>query len=101
MWTAPSIGTVKCNVDAVFFDDINTAGVSMVVRDEEGKFLVARTKLIKGLGCVKEGEAIGLLEALSWLRNLGLPSIIFEVDAKIVYLVVKNTNADSRSLEVS
>lgn len=69
-WTPPPIGSVKCTIDAAFFDDIQSAGVSMVVRHDEGRFLMARTTLIKGVCCVKEGEAIGLLEALSWIRNL-------------------------------
>ncbi|XP_073035374.1 uncharacterized protein [Primulina eburnea] len=95
-WIPPPIGTVKCNIDAAFFEDINSAGVSMVVRDVEGRFITARTTLIKGLRCVKEGEAIGLLEALSWIRTLDYPNVMFEVDAKTVHEATKeHANVDT------
>ncbi|XP_073313582.1 uncharacterized protein [Primulina huaijiensis] len=93
-WTPPPSGTVKCNIDAAFFDDIKSAGISMVVRNEEGRFLMARTNLIKGLCCVREGEAIGLLEALSWIRNSNYPKVLFEVDALTVYNAMTESVAD-------
>lgn len=40
-WIAPPFGLVKSNIDAAFFDDIKSTGVSMVIRDDEGKFLSA------------------------------------------------------------
>ncbi|XP_073064130.1 uncharacterized protein [Primulina eburnea] len=95
LWTPPPNGVVKCNIDAAFFDDIQTAGVSMVMRDAEGRFVMARTSLIKGLRCVKEGEAIGLLEALSWIRNLDYPTVMFEVDAQIVHLAMRGNEKDN------
>ncbi|XP_075492415.1 uncharacterized protein LOC142530463 [Primulina tabacum] len=93
-WTPPLIGAVKCNIDAAFFEDIKSAGISMVVRDEEGRLLMARTNLIKVLRCVKEGEAIGLLEALSWIRNSDYSNVLFEVDAMTVYHAMKETTVD-------
>ncbi|XP_075485321.1 uncharacterized protein LOC142525036 [Primulina tabacum] len=94
IWTPPPSGTVKCNIDAAFFDDIKSAGISMVVRNDEGRFLMARTNLIKGLCCVREGEAIGLLEALSWIRNSNYPKVLFEVDALTVYNAMTESAVD-------
>lgn len=43
----------------------------------------------------KKEEQIGLLEALSWPRNQVYPNVLFEMDAKIVYLAVNDTRTDS------
>ena len=38
----------------------------------------AASRLVDGLFQVKELEALGLREALSWIKNLGLDRVIFE-----------------------
>lgn len=35
-----------------------------------------------------EGEAIGLLEALSWIKHLNIAKVVVEIDAKLVVYVV-------------
>ncbi|XP_073300593.1 uncharacterized protein [Primulina huaijiensis] len=94
-WTPPPTGAVKCNNDAAFFDDIQSAGVSMVMRDAKGRFIIARTTLVKILRCVKEGEAIGLLEALSWIRNMDYSNVMFEVDAQTLHLAMRGNVNDN------
>lgn len=47
-----------------------------------------------GLPSVKEGEAMGLLDAIIWVRNMGLPRMIFESDAKNVVDAVLTSCVD-------
>ncbi|XVF41170.1 hypothetical protein PTKIN_Ptkin01aG0258300 [Pterospermum kingtungense] len=56
----------------------------MVLRNEEGTFIAARTSVIPSRLSSKEGEIQGLLQAFDWVRSLGYSRTIFEVDAKAV-----------------
>ncbi|XP_073283689.1 uncharacterized protein [Primulina huaijiensis] len=55
-------------------------------------FLRCRTCVIVGVFSVKEGEAMSLLEALSWVRRLGLKKVYFELDAKVVVEAIKSSD---------
>lgn len=43
---------------------------------------------------VREGEAMGLLQALHWARELQLEDVVFEMDAKTVADSVKSCTED-------
>ncbi|KAH6837267.1 Di-glucose binding protein with Kinesin motor domain-containing protein [Perilla frutescens var. hirtella] len=70
------------------------AGVSVVLRDDHGTFITARTCHFYGQIQVEEGEAIGLLEALSWIKSLNMSQVIFENDSKVVHDVVRSSGGD-------
>jgi hypothetical protein len=42
-WTVPTIGELKCNVDAAIFKDVNMFGAGMCIRDDKGRFIHAQT----------------------------------------------------------
>ncbi|XP_073017389.1 uncharacterized protein [Primulina eburnea] len=88
-WHKPPRLAIKCNVDAAFFPVDQKIGIGCILRNENGKFLRCRTCVIVGAFSVKEGEAMGLLEALSWVRRLGLKKVYFEMDAKGVVEAIK------------
>lgn len=69
-------------------------GVGMVLRNDAGEFLVCRSRLFAGIAAVYEGEALGLYEALSWIRELGVQRIIFEMNAKKITDVVSSHSVD-------
>ncbi|KAL8547905.1 hypothetical protein ACS0TY_007278 [Phlomoides rotata] len=71
------------NVNGVFFSDSLQTGVGMVLHDDQGEFVVYKTLVVDAF-YDDEGEALGLFEALSWIRSLGLERIIVELDAKNV-----------------
>lgn len=64
-WHAPPAGTWKLNVDAAFFDDTNQMGIGMVVCNELGNFVVAKSIVVQGWVEVDVGDAMGFYEALS------------------------------------
>jgi hypothetical protein len=42
-WQPPSLGRVKCNVDAAFSDQFNKTGIIICIRDKEGTFILAQS----------------------------------------------------------
>ncbi|XP_073015730.1 uncharacterized protein [Primulina eburnea] len=93
-WRKPQYPFLKCNVDAAFFADTRSMGFGMVARDNEGKCIGCRTMVKEGLYEVKEGEAMGLREALSWIREMKFNQVIFEMDAQIIVKAVNSTKVD-------
>jgi len=83
-WTKPSLGRYKCNVDASFSETLDIVGIGMFIRDAEGAFVLARTEWFSPTTDVDIGEAIGLLKAMEWVRDLHLWNMDFEVDSKTV-----------------
>ncbi|KAL8526707.1 hypothetical protein ACS0TY_015781 [Phlomoides rotata] len=50
--------------------DSGEMGFGMVLRDRCGSHIYSRTLDMSGLYTPEEGEAIGLFEALSWIKDL-------------------------------
>lgn len=95
-WHKPPMDTLKVNVDAALFEDSIEMGLGMVLRDGNGQFLAARTIMVPGLLSVDIGEAMGFMEALSWIKEMRSGKTIIEGDAKIVIDAI-NSNDISRS----
>ena len=70
-WQRPPTGFVKCNIDAVVFHDKGKLSWGIVVCDSQGLFLHVASRLVDGIFQVRELEALGLREALSWIKNMG------------------------------
>ncbi|KAL8549976.1 hypothetical protein ACS0TY_008703 [Phlomoides rotata] len=85
-------------MDGGFFADSFQMGVGMIVRDDEGGFVVCRSLLVDGLFDV--GEVMALYEALLWLQNLGLENVIVEVDYETVTDALNNPSLDYNILIV-
>ena len=52
-----------------------------MVRDSQGFFLQAASRVVNDLFQVRELETLGLREALSWIKHLGFDQAIFETDS--------------------
>jgi hypothetical protein len=59
-WTKPSPGRYKCNVDAAFFEDIDTLGIGICIRDAGGAFVLARSEYFSPLIDIHIGEAMAV-----------------------------------------
>ncbi|PNY01281.1 cytochrome p450 [Trifolium pratense] len=67
-WIKPSIGRYKCNVDASFSYLHNKVGIGMCIRDDQGRFVKAKTEWFEPILDVEIDEAIGLLSTLKWIE---------------------------------
>jgi ribonuclease HI len=83
-WMKPSQGRYKCNVDASFSSRLNRVGIGMCIRDDQGRFVIAKTVWKSPIMNVDLGEAIGLLSAIKWVHELQLHNVGFELDSKNV-----------------
>ena len=80
----PSPDKFKCNVDASFSQARNQVGIGVCIRDDEGLYVLAKTEWMSSLLDVDLGEALGLLSAMYWVRDLQPGIVDFELDSKIV-----------------
>ncbi|EEF46667.1 conserved hypothetical protein [Ricinus communis] len=80
----PARGWVKCDMDAATFENGRVIGIGLMSMDEEGRFVKGKSFCMNGRIAIKEAEAMGLKEALSWCLEQGLQRVIFESDAKVV-----------------
>ncbi|XP_074336022.1 uncharacterized protein LOC141673188 [Apium graveolens] len=81
-WHRPQHGWIKVNTDAALFLEWDSTGVGTVIRDERGQFIRARNHKLQALYSPREAEALGLKEALSWVKDLGYNRCVFETNAK-------------------
>lgn len=98
VWRKPDEGHFKCNVDAAFFKESNRVGIGICIRDDNGRLVKARTSWSTPLLDVPEGEAIGLLYAIRWAKELNLNNITFELDSKRVVDSFHSTRNDVSDL---
>ena len=83
-WQRPPPGFVKCNIDETVFHEEGKLSWRIVVHDPQGLIMHGATRLVDGLFQIREFEAMGLREALSWIKNLGLYRVIFEDSLQVV-----------------
>ena len=83
-WIKPSPGRFKCNVDASFSQARYRVGIGVCIRDDESHYVLAKTEWMSPLLDVDLGEALGLLSAMYWVRDLQLGIVDFDLDSKIV-----------------
>ncbi|KAH9683148.1 reverse transcriptase domain-containing protein [Citrus sinensis] len=79
-WEKPCDGWLKCNVDAAIFKAHGKFSIGCVIRNSYGDFVTARCKCFPGNFGSREAEALGIREALSWIKRLQLTSVIIEMD---------------------
>nr|GMC64734.1 uncharacterized protein LOC109164833 [Ipomoea batatas] len=80
-WKNPQSGWIKANVDAALDGNRNWMGLGCVLRDEDGNFIAALCTPWKGKLLAKEAEALGVREALSWIKQLNYTHVEVEMDA--------------------
>ncbi|CAL1360251.1 unnamed protein product [Linum trigynum] len=97
-WGKPIQGKVKLNTYAGVCEEGGRLGV--VVRDAEGRFLMAVAKRVRGEQNPEFGEALAAELGLQLVRQhqLGLP--ILEMDCKAVLNRIREVNRDQTKLEV-
>ncbi|KAM6583510.1 hypothetical protein CsatB_010512 [Cannabis sativa] len=83
-WCAPNANEIKVNVDASIFGSSQDYGYGMVARDEHGFMLEATSRLCHGYVRPELAKAIGVREALSWIKNKQWPQVTLETDSNLV-----------------
>jgi hypothetical protein len=68
MWSKHPIGSLKCNVVSVCYVNDNVYCVATCFRDNQRQFMHAYSKRFDGALNIPEAEAVGMKEAMRWLR---------------------------------
>lgn len=99
-WSPPEVGALKINVDASVRAGSDTFLVGMVLRDYEGVFVAGKTISIQASGSIFEAEAIGVREALSWVKDQNLQNkrVYIESDSQLTARAIQS--GDANYLEV-
>lgn len=83
-WECPKEGTVKINTDAAIFSDSNQYSYSMIARNHAGELMEAKASCKQGKVDPELAEAIGIREALSWLKGKPWTEVTMETNCLIV-----------------
>ncbi|PNX88832.1 cytochrome p450, partial [Trifolium pratense] len=83
-WEKPAQMRYKCNIDASFSTQLNRIGIGMCIRDDQGRFVLAKTIRKSPIYNVDIDEAVGVLHAIRQIQELQLGNVDFVMDAKTV-----------------
>lgn len=79
-WELPTEGKVKINTDAAIFDESRRFSYAFIVRNHRGDLIEAVSRCKQGTVDPLLAEAIGVCEALSWVKERGWQAVELETD---------------------
>lgn len=92
-WSVPNENTIKVNIDAAIFETSQCFSYSAVARDDKGELIEAISKCERGNITAEVVEAIGIREAISWIKKKGWTRIIVETDCMVVVQAIRSSAA--------
>ena len=81
---------MKLNVDAAIFLESLTFSVAGILRDSSGTFIDGFSCCHSGLVTPELGEAMGVREALSWIKTKNLSQVLIETDSLLVVQALRS-----------
>ena len=91
-WQPPAAGVFKKYVDASVYPGTNAFSIGMVMRNTEGTFMATENYKFWGEVSIVEAEAIGVREALSWIKELQKKDneILVESDSQLTVNAIQS-----------
>ncbi|XP_073153987.1 uncharacterized protein [Henckelia pumila] len=96
-WLKPPYPSLKCNVDAALFENPPRMGFGCILRDHLGLVVAAIHGVILGSFSPSTAEALGIREALSWIKDTNVSNVIVESNALVVINALINPSGDASS----
>ncbi|XP_062076048.1 uncharacterized protein LOC133780194 [Humulus lupulus] len=95
-WSKPPLGSLKINADAANFIEASKYSFAGIIRDHDGVLLEAFSVCRSGYVAPELGEALGVREALSWLKGRNWMQAVIETDSVLVVQALRsNITMDS------
>lgn len=91
-WQRPQEGTIKVNTDAALFADPNYYSYAMIARDHDGRLVEALSSCKQGCINPELAEAIGIMEALSWVKSKDWQRVVIETDCLVVTQAIRSSS---------
>ncbi|KAM6561714.1 hypothetical protein CsatA_030953 [Cannabis sativa] len=89
-WQKPAATSIKINVDAAIFDSNGTYSFVCVARDASGQLVEAITCCRAGVVQPEMAEAMGVREALSWIKKKAWHGVVVESDCLSVIQAIRS-----------
>lgn len=88
------MSTTKVNTDAAMFSNGSSFVTSRVAGDEKGSFIAAGVKIFSGVPNPEMAEAVGVREALSWMKFFRMGAAMVESDSLIIVKAIHSNVVD-------
>uniref|UniRef100_A0A803QSA0 RNase H type-1 domain-containing protein n=1 Tax=Cannabis sativa TaxID=3483 RepID=A0A803QSA0_CANSA len=88
-WTKPVPNTIKINVDGASFENEGSYGFGIVARDSSGTLVGPVAVCKNGAFAAEVVEAIGVKEALSWLKDKSWDKVEMETDNMLTVQAIR------------
>ena len=80
-WSAPPPGYYKINVDDAIDESRRMSSTGVIIRDCEGRVVVARSKVLNGMFEAETTETFAVEEGILLARERGLNHVVIESDS--------------------
>ena len=84
MSNVPGDNMIKVNRDAEIFGATNCYSYAFAARNHRGEVMEARSRCSLGNIAPENAEAIGVKEALSWIKKQRVKNVMVETDCLVV-----------------
>uniref|UniRef100_A0A803QSS3 Reverse transcriptase n=1 Tax=Cannabis sativa TaxID=3483 RepID=A0A803QSS3_CANSA len=91
-WTLPNVNMIKINTDAAIFSSSNCYSYSCVARTHTSSLLEAKAKCVRGVVSPELAEAIGIHEALSWIKDKKWCRVEVESDCLVASQAIRSSS---------
>uniref|UniRef100_A0A803NKP8 RNase H type-1 domain-containing protein n=1 Tax=Cannabis sativa TaxID=3483 RepID=A0A803NKP8_CANSA len=90
-WQPPHEDSIKVNVDAALFSNTTQFGIGFVICNAQGVLIEGVTKLFNGSTTPELVEAMGVKEALSWIKRNQPCKVILETDCLVFIQALRSS----------
>uniref|UniRef100_A0A803PT91 RNase H type-1 domain-containing protein n=1 Tax=Cannabis sativa TaxID=3483 RepID=A0A803PT91_CANSA len=92
-WSKPDMNKIKLNVDAALFERDEQYGFGIVAQDHFGNCLEARAGSFGGVHSAAVIKALGIKEALSWIKAKNWNHVVIETDSLVTVQAIRSTQS--------
>lgn len=91
LWTKSDLGTIKLNIDGAIFDVDGKFGFGCVARNHVGEVIDVMAEARQEIVQPEVVEALGVKEALSWIKAKGWNRVQVESDCLTTIQAINNS----------